>query len=94
MYRSFNPVNNTVRGMFCDQLKIIKCCFTYDTVVMGDLNLDLNRRYDVDYCYKNLFDDFELHLETLNLLQLVNFDTWSRMVGTTLRSSQSGSYLC
>ena len=55
---------------------------------MGDLNLDLNRRYDVDYCYKNLFDDFELHLETLNLLQLVNFDTWSRMVGTTLRSSR------
>ena len=49
--------------------------------------MDYNRRFDVDYCNSNLFDDFELHLDALNLLQLVNFDTWSRMVGSNLRSS-------
>ena len=87
MYRSFNPFNISPRILFNEQLRLIKNCFTIDTVWLGDLNLNHNRRFDVDYCNANLYDDFELHLFTLNLLQLVNFDTWSRIVGTNLRSS-------
>ena len=87
MYRSFNPVNVTAKTLFNNQLRLVKNAFTKSTVFLGDLNLDYNRRFDVDYGSSGLFDDFELHLDALNLLQLVNFDTWSRMVGSNLRSS-------
>ena len=35
----------------------------------------------------NLFEVFDSRLDDLNLIQLVNFDTWSRMVGLVVRSS-------
>ena len=54
---------------------------------MGDLNLDYKKRSDVNYQRKDYFELFEEKLGDLNLLQLVNFDTWSRMVGATLRAS-------
>ena len=54
---------------------------------MGDFNLDYNKVYDDNYSYKNLFDDFEDRLSMFNLVQMVNFVTWSRMVGPTVRSS-------
>ena len=41
--RSFNPTNHTARSLFTDQLLLIKNCFIYDTVLLGDLNLDFNR---------------------------------------------------
>ena len=43
--------------------------------------------YDDNYCNKLLFNDFEDALSGFNLIQVVNFNTWSRLVGTVLRSS-------
>ena len=37
--------------------------------------------------YKNLFNDFDESLSCFELVQLVNFVTWSRIVGTSLRLS-------
>ena len=54
---------------------------------MGDFNLDYNKVYDDNYSYKNLFDDFEDRLSMFNLVQMVNFVTWSRMVGSTVKLS-------
>ena len=54
-------------------------------VLPGDFNLDYNKWHDVNYGRKNLFEDFEIELERLELKQLVKFETWSRIVGVTLR---------
>ena len=56
-------------------------------IVIGDFNLDYFKAFNVNYGYKCLFDDFDDVLANFELVQLVNFVTWSRMVGTSLRSS-------
>ena len=65
----------------------MKNAFLHNAVILGDLNLDYNKRFDMSYQRKDYFELFEDYLGELNLLQLVTFDTWSRMVGLTLRSS-------
>ena len=45
------------------------------------------KAYDVNYNNKNLFSDFDEVLSEFELIQLVKFETWSRMVGTERRSS-------
>ena len=57
------------------------------TVLLGDFNLDYGRIYDDNYAHKNLFADFDEILSDYNLIQMVNFVTWSRMIGPNLRSS-------
>ena len=54
---------------------------------MGDYNLDYAKRHDVNYDRKNCFELFEEKLGDLNLIQMVKFVTWSRLVGLVLRSS-------
>jgi hypothetical protein len=54
---------------------------------MGDFNLDANKQFQADYTHKLLFDDLESHLIELNFIQLVEFDTWSRIVENNRRSS-------
>ena len=87
VYRSFNTEGNSANNMFIKQLDLIKRAFENNTVMMGDFNLDFNKISDINYTHANLFDEFELRLGPLKLAQLVNFDTWSRVVGTILRSS-------
>ena len=87
IYRSFNPNGESAKELFIRQLSVIKNAFNNETVIMGDLNLDYNKKCDVGYQRRDYFDLFEEKLGEFNLLQLVNFDTWSRMVGSTLRSS-------
>ena len=80
IYRSFNPNGLTARELFTRQLDMIKSAFNHHMVLIGDLNLDYNKRFDVNYRRGSLFDLFQNKLGELNLLQLVNFNTWSRMV--------------
>ena len=87
LYRSFNPIGVTPKDLFIKQLKIIKNAFDFYTVVIGNFNLDYNRRFDVTYGNSNLFGEFDLHLEMLNPIQIVNFDTWYRIVNNCLKSS-------
>ena len=54
---------------------------------MGDFNLNENRKFDVNYAYAGLFDIFEEKLGHLDLIQMITFDTWSRLVGNVFRSS-------
>ena len=58
-----------------------------NTVLIGDFNLDHKRRFDVSYQRRALFELFDEKLENLDLIQLINFDTWSRIVGLELKSS-------
>ena len=54
---------------------------------MGDLNLDYNKKHDFTYQRANFFELFEEILGELNLIRLVEFTTWSRLVGLSIRSS-------
>ena len=53
-------------------------------MVVEDFNLDFAKRHDNNYARKNFFDDFENKLGNYNLVQIVNFPTWSRIVGTNI----------
>ena len=88
IYRSFNPSGGrSANEMFNFQLSLIKLAYTPSTIVVGDFNLDFAKRHDDNYARKNLFDDFESKLGDCNLVQIVNFPTWSRLVGINLKSS-------
>jgi hypothetical protein len=47
---------------------------------MGDFNLDWSTKNKPYYAFKNYFKDFNEVLGGLNLVQVVNFSTWSRTV--------------
>ena len=88
IYRCFNPQGIvTPREMFKYQLSLIKNAMIPKTVVLGDFNLDYGKLYDDNYACKHMFDDFENELSDFDLIQMVVFETWSRMVGPVLRSS-------
>ena len=87
IYRSFNPYGITAKEGFSRQLDRIKLAFNGDSILLGDLNFDLNRKFDLNYGRGDLFDLFDEKLGDLFLVQLVNFNTWTRMVGLQLRSS-------
>ena len=88
VYKSSNPQNNAnARTKFKQHLQIIKNAMTVNCVILGDFNLDYAKAYDVNYCNKNFFSDFDEVLSEFELIQLVKFETWSRMVGIKRRSS-------
>ena len=57
------------------------------TVIIGDFNIDYDKIFDDNYANKNMFDDFDELLGEFNLIQMVKFKTWFRIVGPVLRSS-------
>ena len=88
VYRSFAPQHNvTQRDKFVYQLGLIKQAFTTSSILLGDFNLDWQRRHYVSYSHKNYFSDMENLLGTLNLNQLVNFTTWTRTINGEVKQS-------
>jgi hypothetical protein len=87
IYRSFNLVGISEIYLFTKQLDLKRVAFNNNSALIGDLNLDYKKRYDLNYQRKSLFDLFEEKLDGLDLFQLVKLDTWSRLVGLVLRSS-------
>ena len=88
VFRSFNPQNNVnPRTKFKQQLEIIKNAMTVNCVIVGDFNIDHAKAYDVNYSNKNFFSDFDEVLSEFELVQLVKFETWSRMVSSERMSS-------
>ena len=87
-YRSFNSQGNVnARAKFKHQLELIKNAMTSKYVIVCDFNMDYAKIFDDNYNNKNLFQDFDDILSSFNLIQLVKFETWSRMMGTERRSS-------
>ena len=87
IYRSFNPIGQSQRECFGDQLNVIKNAINVNTICLGDFNLDYKRKFDSQYAHSALFDLFEEKLGNEELVQLVDFETWSRCVGLDWRSS-------
>ena len=87
IYRSFNPQGLSAKDSFQNQLNVCSNSFNYNTVLIGDFNLNENKKHDVNYSHAGLYEMLDEKLSHLNVVQLVNFDTWSRSVGTSHQSS-------
>ena len=55
--------------------------------MLGDFNLDHLMRYNLYHNHYDMFVDFKEILGSLDLIQMVDFITWSRIVNNTLKSS-------
>ena len=77
----FTPNNQTAQyDYFKNQMDLItETCTdkTYTLIIMGDFNLDENQKNNTQYSHQRYYD----------LLQLIKFNTWSRLVGNTLKES-------
>ena len=54
---------------------------------MGDLNLDDSKRNDPNYRNKSFFEIMSPIIDQNNLMQIVTFPTWQRVVNNNLRFS-------
>jgi hypothetical protein len=87
-YRCFNPQEGiSAKNKFIMQLQLIKRAMTSKTFIIGDFNIDYRRRYDVEYRLRDLFGSFDEILGGINLVQMIDFTTWSRMVLNVYRES-------
>ena len=81
VYRSFNPQNGqSQRNKFKYQLSLIREAFVKGTILLGDFNIDYQKKHCVNYSSGSLFEDFEEILSHLNLIQIVECATWSQIV--------------
>ena len=88
IYRPFNPVNGmTQKDFFEAQLAIIKDNFTTNSIILGDFNLDQSKILDHTYSHKNYFTSLNDCFSHLNLIQLVKFETWSRIINNVVITS-------
>ena len=44
---------------------------TENTILLGDFNIDFEKKYLVNYVHRGLFEDFDEHLSTFGMVQLV-----------------------
>ena len=51
------------------------------------MNIKSFSKHDDNYGNKMLFNDFDNALSEFSLVQVINFNTWSRLVGTSFRAS-------
>ena len=64
------------------------CFFKLVSIIMGDFNLDENHKNNTQYSHHRYYDLLNDRFIDLNMIQLVNFNTWSRLVGNTLKESR------
>jgi len=90
VYRAFKlSSNQTHKEEFADQLKIIEGFLQNDkaSLVLGDLNLDNNKKGLLSYNHHAMFIQLEELESKMNLSQLVKFNTWRRVVNGVLKTS-------
>ena len=56
-------------------------------IMMGDFNLDERIKYLNSYGNKAYYEDLIGVVEGLELLRMVNFDTWSRLINGEWKTS-------
>ncbi len=88
IYRPFNPRNgSSPREFFNMQLNIIRRSCTSNTIILGDFNLDWNMKGKRDYAFGNYYADMDEAISGLNLIQMVDFPTWSRTINNVVKLS-------
>ena len=95
IYRTFSPQETiTSREHFRRQLKIINDTTTTSTILLGDFNLDENKRYVIDYSQRLLFQDFNELIGHHHYTQHVTEPTWNRVINNELKSSVIDHIYC
>ena len=88
IYRPFNtPDGSQPRDFFSNQLDLIKLAMTNNTILLGDFNLDWNKKNMHTYQFKHYLEILEEKLEDTSLVQIVEGPTWSRVVNGVVRES-------
>ena len=57
------------------------------SIIMGDFNLDEKQKNNTQYSHHRYYDLLQEKFNELNMIQLIKFNTWSRLVGNTLKES-------
>ena len=81
------PGNQSPEAFFLKQLLLMKKAISSDCYLVGDLNLEAKMENRPDYNRKNLLDKMLALMLEENMIQIVNFDTWSRVVNGLKKSS-------
>ena len=89
VYRSFSPQNGiSQREKFKYQLSLIKKALCYKNgILLEDFNLNFTKKNDINYTYVKYFDEFDDILGDNNLVQLIEFPAWSRIINNVLSES-------
>ena len=92
IYRSFNPPNNkSPIEAFKQQISIIKNSLTHcdnrEIIIIGDFNIDYKSKNLQTYRLKNYFDVLDEAFDPLNLIQMVKFPTWQRVINNNKKNS-------
>ena len=88
IYRTFNPqCGCTPRENFRKQLNTISNATTTSTILLGDFNLDENKRHSADYNQRLLFQDLEELIGHHHYDQHVKEATWERVIQDQVKNS-------
>ena len=88
LYRTFNPQNSTTQKQFFEnQLLLISSNVTPNSIILGDFNLDSRKRNDPNYSHRRYFESLNNTFEPHNLVQVIEFETWTRIVNNVIKSS-------
>ena len=92
LYRSHNPPNNlTQLAFFNSQLNLLETAISTlsnrKLIIAGDFNLNETYRYQTNNNAKHFFENLNALCENFNLIQMVNFPTWQRVVNNVLKES-------
>ena len=88
VYRSFRPQGlMSASDLFEAQLELIKGALAPTCFVIGDFNLDASMEYRNDYYSKKYLRSLTNFSIEFNFEQIVTFDTWSRTINGTRKSS-------
>ena len=92
VYRSFSIQNNvSLLNRFTTQIILIKNAIisnlTSEAILLGDFNLNHALNHNINYNYKSFFEPLNELTLSLNLTQLINFPTWSRVVNGVTKES-------
>ena len=88
LYRVFNTFSQiSPYDKFKHQLECIKKANCKNMIVVGDFNLNEDKRYSINYqCWK-YFEQMNNLFDTMSLIQLVKFPTWIRHINGSIKSS-------
>ena len=88
LYRSFRPQGGiSPETFFSAQLGLLKKAVTKNCLVLGNFNLDVRMELRNHYLYKVPFNLLTTFINKTNLVQLVNFETWTRTINGVRKES-------
>ena len=74
-----------------NQLRLLKNAVAdarnHSCIILGDFNLNEEMKFRHDYSHKAYYDELITAFDPLDLVQLVNFETWKRLVHGVWRTS-------